>query len=561
MPKHYDFAVNDLIFAKVRGFPHWPGIITGIDGETYKTVVKCNIKCFATNEIASINKSDLCHYQGNKTKFTLETVVKKHKDEYKKTLLVAEKVMKFSKSSNKRASTSGKIVNSTPTSDRKISTPHSKITQNDLDVIFETTPTQSIPQHPHKESNKIDVAVNTPIYLDLNFQLNALTDRCITLEESLIEEQNKTTQLKETLSKTPTQKNNEDFHTNILKQELSKFKTENNDLRLAIGILESDLKISEQELSRLKDLNQRCSQCSLPFQQSNSEINSWQQAVSSKALNYHDNVFEIECENRYSGLLSDLTETNEESSSPYYSMAKKSSSLRTTKKQTNFKQVQTKIPSNINQTKNSSQLIILADSHGKQLGSLIEQKTSANVCSFIRLGVEYDKVTEEVYTITKNLTNKDHLLIIAGTNNIQGDSKSRIINDICKVINSTQHTNLILSTIPIRYDLPDLELKISIVNTDIENMATNIINLKILPLHLLPRHVYTSHGLRFNKRGKTRMAEMVAKLIQTKKDQPQDEMITYKSSSDNHQTARITVIEEEMSEVLEHYKNDSSVVL
>lgn len=568
MPNNNDFFENDLIFAKVKGFPYWPGIIIDIDKETYKTVVKYKVKFFATNETAYLNKSELCHYQENKLKYTVGTVVKKHKEDYKEALLEIEKAWKSSKSSKKRSSTSGKFVNGTPTSHGTKSTPYYQTTQAVPSVSDGATPNRSASQHPHKGSNNTDVAVNTPPYLDLNCQLNALTEKCIALELSLIEEQNKSVQLKETIIKTPVQLKNEDFHTQILKQELKKYKTENNDLRVAIGILERDLENSGKELNRLKILNQRCSHCFQPIESSKAvceanEVNSWQQVVSDRANSHHVNTFEIECVNRYNGLLLDFTETNDMSISEDNTTTNKSSNLRLTNRQTHLKpQQKIKSSANIkeNKNKNDSQLIIFADSHGKQLGNLIEQKSSANVCSFIRSGAEYDKVSEEALKITKNLTSKDHILIIAGTNNIQNTSNKNLIDNICSVINGTQHTNLIVSTIPVRYDQPNLDLKISIVNAEIENMAIKHPNLKILPLHLLPRHLYTTHGLHFNKRGKARIAEMVSKLMYGKKDQPQESIITSKSTSYNWQTAQssIAVIEEEMSELFERY-NDPSI--
>lgn len=176
-------------------------------------------------------------------------------------------------------------------------------------------------------------------------------------------------------------------------------------------------------------------------------------------------------------------------------------------KSQNYKRVQTITDTKYN--RNSSKLIILADSHGKFLGHLIQQRTVGNVCSFIRPGAKFDQVVEEVTGHTSKLDKNDNLLVIAGTNNIERCSEKNLIGSICKLIEDTQHTNLSLATIPMRHDCPELDLKISRVNSEVENIAKNHPELNLLPLHMYPRHYFTSHGLHMNKRGKIKTAEMV----------------------------------------------------
>ncbi|KAG8269160.1 hypothetical protein J6590_004455 [Homalodisca vitripennis] len=56
-----------------------------------------------------------------------------------------------------------------------------------------------------------------------------------------------------------------------------------------------------------------------------------------------------------------------------------------------------------------SQLIILADSHGKNLRNLVQQRTHVNVCSYVRPESRFNSVVEEVKEISKNLTSTDNL--------------------------------------------------------------------------------------------------------------------------------------------------------
>ncbi|KAG8318416.1 hypothetical protein J6590_001528 [Homalodisca vitripennis] len=183
--------------------------------------------------------------------------------------------------------------------------------------------------------------------------------------------------------------------------------------------------------------------------------------------------------------------------------------------------------------KSKHKILILADSHGKSLGNMIEQRSSANVCSFIRPGAKFGQVTEDVKELTKELSNDDHLLVIAGTNNIESTSIEQLLKDIQTLIKNSKHTNLVLATVPMRFDTPNLDLKISTVNVEIENIAKNHPELKLLPIHIFPRHVFTCHGLHMKKR-KVKETNM--------------------ATSD-----RITVLEAEMSQIIEQYKDVPSV--
>ncbi|KAG8325575.1 hypothetical protein J6590_064357 [Homalodisca vitripennis] len=86
---------------------------------------------------------------------------------------------------------------------------------------------------------------------------------------------------------------------------------------------------------------------------------------------------------------------------------------------------------------------------------MIEQRSSANVCSFIRPGAKFGQVTE----LNKELSNDDHLLVIAGTNNIGSTSIEQLLKDVQTLIKNSKHTNLVLATVPMRFDTPNLDLK------------------------------------------------------------------------------------------------------
>ncbi|KAG8316951.1 hypothetical protein J6590_037296 [Homalodisca vitripennis] len=185
----------------------------------------------------------------------------------------------------------------------------------------------------------------------------------------------------------------------------------------------------------------------------------------------------------------------------------------------------------------------MADSHGKNLSDLIHQQATVNVCSFVRSGTNFNKVIEEVQQLTTDLTKNDYLLVIAGTNNVESTSVNRLMEDVHSLIRDSSHTNLILATLPMRHDKPKLDLKISVINSKLEKEAKTD-KFQILPLHILPRHYYTTHGMHYNKKGKVKIAEMIVKMLSKNIEQP---------------TNRTSGLSPDMGLIIDNFMDDSSV--
>ncbi|XP_046688944.1 uncharacterized protein LOC124374842 [Homalodisca vitripennis] len=179
------------------------------------------------------------------------------------------------------------------------------------------------------------------------------------------------------------------------------------------------------------------------------------------------------------------------------------------------KYIETHTPKSVSTSSAASikkQLLIMADSHGKNLSSLVQQRSSINVFSCVRPGAKFSGVVEDITALSKNFTKDDSVLIIAGTNNMETMGIKRFLSEVKELLNKSNDLNLILATLPMRHDQPNLDLKISIINREIESIDPNR-NCLVLPLHHLPRHLYTNHGLHMNKRGKSRVDEMIVKII------------------------------------------------
>ncbi|XP_074424559.1 lens epithelium-derived growth factor-like isoform X5 [Larus michahellis] len=65
-----DFKPGDLIFAKMKGYPHWPARVDEIpDGAVKPPVNKMPIFFFGTHETAFLGPKDIFPYYENKEKY------------------------------------------------------------------------------------------------------------------------------------------------------------------------------------------------------------------------------------------------------------------------------------------------------------------------------------------------------------------------------------------------------------------------------------------------------------------------------------------------------------
>ncbi|KAG8306427.1 hypothetical protein J6590_047836 [Homalodisca vitripennis] len=455
-------------------------------------------------------------------KFTLEAVTDKHKKDYKQALIDIDKAWETKLNKTNKAG----IVYITPTTKNKTNSTSYQITPASH-KNSKSTPIKTISKNLNTGNGKTDAAVNTPSYLDLKYQIDALTDKCISLEQSLIEKNNLLAQFDETHSKVQYPINNEDFHTKILKEELCKFKAENKELQCIIELLQQDLKNTEIEINKQRDLNKKCFNCFPPLRLTNCEASPIR---TTSHLTLTPNIISSDffSENRYSQLATIDPQDKDE-----LVIRQKNFSQKQNKNKVNNHSPET-LPKH-NSKSNRPNVIILSDSHGRDLGHLIEQRTTYNVCSFVRPGAGFKKVTEDVQELGEYLGGDDYILVLAGTNSVENTEVNSLVKDMISLMNKTQHTNLILGTIPMRHDVSHLDVKISTINSELEMNAMKNSGLNLLPLHLLPRHLFTTHGLHLNRRGKAEVARKIASMLSKRSSSaPTDEQNTLQQGIDNY---------------------------
>lgn len=539
-----EYLVGDLVFGKLRGYPHWPGQIIFIDREKYKNVIKYRVKFFASEQSADLNKNDICKYNENKLKYTLDSVAKKHKPMYEFAL---KEIHEESKVVTTLSPHHSKMIPLKNQSNKKLnlsqdqySTPKSS-TIDSPTTLCEETPVKG--QAPRLKDLK-DAGTSTPSYMDLQVQLEAMTNKVISLEKSATENESCILPLHDNPSNTDSK--NESFHIQILKQELNKLKLENQNLLLANQILQSDLKKNEELLEKTLSRGE-CLICFPTLQQSQLPDNAW------KTVRKHTPPFiqsnrSLETNNPY-GVL-EMVPQNVEKNLIGCKTANNSKARIHDRRETIISATNNDVP--------KTKLTILADSQGSFLDKFFKGKTSADFCVFVKSGANFKSVTDRVCQITRDYGKNDHILVIGGTNDMGFTIKSELIQDINNLIQNTQHTNLILSTVPMRYDVQHLDLEIAEINTELEKIARDHPNIRLLPTHLFPRHFHTPHGLHFNRKGRATIAQTVANILEESK--------TTEEHTDTPDFRHvlpcqkdINVIDGNMAEIIVKLKNNPSV--
>lgn len=175
---------------------------------------------------------------------------------------------------------------------------------------------------------------------------------------------------------------------------------------------------------------------------------------------------------------------------------------------------------------NKHRLTVVSDSQGRDLTKFLgyENHGKYNIYGFCQPGAPIQHIIQSVTGTVDftTLTKKDCVVVVGGTNNISQQTcsnKEIFLNDITKYIERQmlvfKHTNLILSTIPYRYDLSadnSINELIRDTNIIIRKIAYSQPNVNLLDLYLLKSCHHTKHGLHINKRGKIHVSRDIIKL-------------------------------------------------
>jgi len=161
---------------------------------------------------------------------------------------------------------------------------------------------------------------------------------------------------------------------------------------------------------------------------------------------------------------------------------------------------------------NIHKVTIVADSHGRGLADTIKTHCpDLTVSGFVKPGALLHQVCSSLNP--QNYDKQDCVIILAGSNDMCSDEPvQNIITNLNSSITSLSNTNVLLCSLPYRYDCkPDDSIHDDILsfNRDIHHLASLHSNVNMVDLFDLKRHHHTRHGQHINKRGKRMVASLI----------------------------------------------------
>lgn len=166
---------------------------------------------------------------------------------------------------------------------------------------------------------------------------------------------------------------------------------------------------------------------------------------------------------------------------------------------------------NIKESKTPKQkVVVLSDSHGRGLRQLLGRKfAKKEVYSVIKPNATLEVVTSGLDNETSKLGSNDHLVILGGCNNMNFEKDFDVKQAVKEIATKTRNTNVLLCTIPLRYDKPDLNVKIRKTNINLVIEALKYDHVKIVSLSNVPVQKYNRLGLHLNYSGKKLLCSLL----------------------------------------------------
>lgn len=160
-------------------------------------------------------------------------------------------------------------------------------------------------------------------------------------------------------------------------------------------------------------------------------------------------------------------------------------------------------------------ITLLSDSHGRGLRRLLQTRLGDNcdVLSIVKPNATLENVAGGLDQEISGLKGSDHLVILGGTNNVDFRDDYDVKPFVKEIASKTVDTNVILCTVPLRYDKPNLNSKIRKINIDLVIEALKYEHIKVISLSNISAKQYTTQGLHLNYKGKQSLTKLVSEKI------------------------------------------------
>lgn len=186
-------------------------------------------------------------------------------------------------------------------------------------------------------------------------------------------------------------------------------------------------------------------------------------------------------------------------------------------------------------------ILLLSDSNGRKCSQILAEYVGVKfkVSSIVKPNAKFNDVVKDVEKLTRNLTYRDHVVVMAGTNNFS-DQIPHISDFNLRAFEvASKRTNITFTGIPLRYDRPDCNKNIiqtnMIIKQNLSLLAKNNSHITVTNNFRTNRNDFTKHGLHLNYNGKKKVCENIYKTIFYQHNKIQS---IYQSEEDNNQLSQ-----------------------
>ena len=189
--------------------------------------------------------------------------------------------------------------------------------------------------------------------------------------------------------------------------------------------------------------------------------------------------------------------------------------------------------------KKDQKILIIGDSHTRLWTQNVKSHIKENflVQGLVKPGAGVDVLVTTANSDIASLTKNDVVIICGGANDVAKNNAKMALNHIGNFVKSNNHTNIIVTNLPHRFDL----IQHSCVNSEIRSFNSKLMkSLKpfnhVSTLEMCSERFFTNHGLHLNGLGKEVMAKKLVSLTYSLLNQKKNPPIVLSWSSENTPT-------------------------
>lgn len=173
--------------------------------------------------------------------------------------------------------------------------------------------------------------------------------------------------------------------------------------------------------------------------------------------------------------------------------------------------------------KDLSNIFVFADSQGRFVSSYLNKDLGDKfkTLSFVYSGAKGTQILRRARGIDFQCNSMDFILLMVGTNDLSSsrplEEGGNLVRSLSTFISNFTQTNVIISTIPYRYDLPSDSLvnqAIKHINNQIRALVSGRTNVFLVDVFFYYRKYFSNHGLHLNKSGKKHLCREIKKIVE-----------------------------------------------